>query len=387
MKLFGTATNLLLTLSVGFSSSLKIIINNDDGWATANIRELYKALRADGHDAYIVAPIEQQSGQGGRTVFSAESKLSRPGQWDTVSAGAPSFGSDPMDSHIWYYNGTPAAVTFFALDYLVKRQGIFNGSEPDLIVTGPNEGSNAGPFVFTLSGTVGAAYAAVGRGIPSIAFSATDILNRKYTAVNNTSTSRDPATIIGKLAAKVVNQLEEKGIGKNGRLLPYGYGLNVNFPYITTSKSTASISNRQPTCDNPPFVHARLTGGAATNYAAFNEETGIFTWAGNFTSPGVNACINGDCELPGETDVIKECKTAVSVWTIDYDAPSCGGALQVRRLLDGLVEGDEKGSNGTGSATTSVPAGPVETGAGVGLGVNGVLTCLMGTVVVIMMML
>ncbi|KAF3168521.1 hypothetical protein TWF788_010874 [Orbilia oligospora] len=382
MKVFSAAALLSLALSCGLTNSLRIIINNDDGWATANIREFYKALRADGHDAYIVAPIEQQSGQGGRTVFSAEATLSRPGQFDTAPAGAPSFGSDPMDSHIWYYNGTPAAVTFFALDYLVKRQNIFNGSEPDLIVTGPNEGSNAGPFVFTLSGTVGAAYAAVSRGIPAIAFSATDILNRKYTAVNTTN---DPATILGKLATKVVNQLEAKGNGENSRLLPYGYGLNVNFPYISTKATALSAGS---SCMNPPFVYTRLTGGAATNIAAYNEETGIFNWASNFTSPGVNACINGDCELPGETDVIKECKSAISIFTIDYDAPSCGGAERIGELLVGLVENEEKakGNESTNATVTAVPS-PVETGAAMRIGVNGVMGALIGAVAVGMSML
>ncbi|KAK6522430.1 hypothetical protein TWF281_002991 [Arthrobotrys megalospora] len=379
MKVFGITTLLSFALSCGLTNSLKIILNNDDGWATANIREFYKALRADGHDAYIVAPVEQQSGQGGRTVFSAEATLSRPGQFDTVPAGAPSFGSDPMDSHIWYYNGTPAAVTFFALDYLVKRKGIFNGSEPDLIVTGPNEGSNAGPFVFTLSGTVGAAYAAVSRGIPAVAFSATDILNRKYTAVNGTN---DPATILGKLATKVVNQLEAKGNGQNSRLLPYGYGLNVNFPYISTKVTALS----EKTCINPPFVHTRLTGGASTNIAAFNEETGIFNWASNFTSPGVNACINGDCDLPGETDVIKECKSAISVFTIDYDAPSCGGAVKVRELLVGLVENGGNGNEVNNATSTATPR-PLETGAAMRISVNGMTAGLMGVVAVGMSML
>ncbi|EPS36326.1 hypothetical protein H072_10160 [Dactylellina haptotyla CBS 200.50] len=382
MKFLNVATAISLALTCSLGASLNIIINNDDGWATANIREFYKALRADGHNAYIVAPVEQQSGQGGRTVFSAEAKLSRPGQFDTVPAGAPSFGSDPMDSHIWYYNGTPAAVTFFALDYLVKRKEIFSGSDPDLIVTGPNEGSNAGPFVFTLSGTVGAAYAAVSRGIPAIAFSASDILNRKYTAVNNTG-SPDPATIIGKLATKVVNQLANKGAGSNQRLLPYGYGLNVNFPYIATKTSALA----KEICVDPAFVHSRLTGGASTNFAAFNEETGIFNWASNSTSPGVNTCINGDCDLPGETDVIKECKSAISVWTIDYDAPTCGGAVQVRALLDGLVEnsGSSNGSNAT--VTTAAPAGPSETGAGVKIGVSRAVVALVSTWAVGMLLL
>ncbi|KAF3932372.1 Exopolyphosphatase [Dactylella cylindrospora] len=384
MRVSGFTKIIAVTASFKLCSALKIIINNDDGWATANIREFYKALRADGHDVYIVAPVEQQSGQGGRTVFTTEANLSAPGQFDTVPAGAPSFGSDPADSHIWYYNGTPAAVTFFALDYLVKREHIFNGSEPDLFVTGPNEGSNAGPFVFTLSGTVGAAYAAVSRGIPAIAFSATDFMNRVYTSVNSTS---DPSTIIAKLGAKVVRQLAENAKHveknekdekrKNRKLLPYGYGISVNFPFITSALNETDPQH----CRSPPFVHTRLTGGAATNFASYNEDRKTFTWAMNYTSPGVNTCINGDCELPGETDVIKKCKTAVSVWTVDYDAPSCGGAIKVRELLEGLVgkrnHTHREGKGGENHGKDGEPVQrQVDTGAAVSLGVSGAVVVL-----------
>lgn len=55
-------------------------------------REFYKALKAEGHDTYIVAPVQQQSGQGGRTIFASEAALSAPGQYDSVPAGAPSVG-------------------------------------------------------------------------------------------------------------------------------------------------------------------------------------------------------------------------------------------------------------------------------------------------------
>ena len=51
----------------------------------------------------------------------------------------------------------------FAIDILVPKK--FGSTPIDLVVSGPNEGSNAGPFVYTLSGTVGAAYISVERGV------------------------------------------------------------------------------------------------------------------------------------------------------------------------------------------------------------------------------
>ena len=35
----------------------------------------------------------------------------------------------------------------------------------DLVVAGPNEGGNTGPWLFTLSGTMGATYTSVYRGV------------------------------------------------------------------------------------------------------------------------------------------------------------------------------------------------------------------------------
>ena len=140
---------------VAASSALNIIVNNDDSFGSANVREFYRLLKKAGNDVRLVAPAEFQSGQGGRTVFTDSRTLTRPSAYNIIPAGAPSFGTDPNDSHIWYYNGTPAAVTFFALDYVVPRNT--NWTKVDLLVTGPNFGNNLGPFLYTLSGTLGAA--------------------------------------------------------------------------------------------------------------------------------------------------------------------------------------------------------------------------------------
>jgi 5'-nucleotidase len=61
---------------------------------------------------------------------------------------------------------------------------------------------------------------------------------------------KDPATIAGELAANLAQYLIEKA--GTGRVLLLGYGLNVNFPYITSQVDT--------TCVNPPFIQSRMTG-------------------------------------------------------------------------------------------------------------------------------
>ena len=54
-----------LSLSLG-SQALNIIVNNDDGFGSANIREFYRLLKVAGHDVRMVAPVVDNSGQGGR---------------------------------------------------------------------------------------------------------------------------------------------------------------------------------------------------------------------------------------------------------------------------------------------------------------------------------
>lgn len=46
------------------TQALNIVSSNDDGWAEANIRELYDVLSASGHKVVLSAPAENQSGAG-----------------------------------------------------------------------------------------------------------------------------------------------------------------------------------------------------------------------------------------------------------------------------------------------------------------------------------
>lgn len=156
-------------------------ISNDDSWASANIRATYYALRRAGHSVQMVAPAVQQSGKGG-TIVLPTSDLTGPAAFNTAPAGAPYFGRNASDSGLAYFNGTPAAASFWALDQVKPF-----GGDIDLFVTGPNEGTNLGPLLYTLSGTIGASYAAVGRGYPAMAFSASSSM-RDYRTLDLDST-------------------------------------------------------------------------------------------------------------------------------------------------------------------------------------------------------
>ena len=300
------------------ASALNILLNNDDGFGASNIREFYRLLVAAGHDVYMVAPVVDNSGQGGRLTFTTSPTLTTPSEFNLIPAGAPSLGQDPNDSHIWYYNGTPAACTIVALDYVLPNFASF--SVPDLFVSGPNFGDNVGTFAFTGSGTIGATYTAIERNIPGIAFSGANP-TLSYTNITNAT---NPSTYTAEVSVKLVEMIA-KAAKPGAPILPLGYGVNVNIPALNSS------------CLNPPFVQSRFTGGAGIPIAQYNSSSKLIQVANNNyfgdISPGENQCYNGDCSLPGESIVVTSCMTAVTIFTVDYDAPKNGQTAMVEQLL------------------------------------------------------
>lgn len=191
-----------------------------------------------------------------------------------------------------------------ALDYVLPN--FANFSKPDLVVTGPNYGTNLGPFVWTLSGTAGAAYAATSRSIPAIAFSASN----SALDYRNITNSTNEYTYVAKLSGDIVDAFVNSS-SPGEPILPLGYGANVNYPKLGANWSAI------------PILQTRMTGEANTNVALPVEANpGTFTW-GNIDplEAGVNECINGDCSMTGETAAVSDGYVSVSLYTIDYSAP------------------------------------------------------------------
>ena len=67
-----------------------------------------------------------------------------------------------------------------------------------------------------------------------------------------------------------------------------------------------------------------MTGGADYDIAVFDETRGTFSYQ-NVVPQGGNQCINGNCDLPGETDVLNDgCQSSVSVFTVGRSAKLFG---------------------------------------------------------------
>ncbi|PWN42323.1 5'/3'-nucleotidase sure [Ceraceosorus guamensis] len=283
---------------------LNILLTNDDSWASANIRATYYALKSAGHKVLLVGPAMNQSGKGGTVVFPTSKTLTAPGRNNSIPVGAPFSGKNATDSNIRYFDGTPAATALWALDFDVPD--VFGSQDKlDLVASGPNEGNNLGPFVSDLSGTVGASRVSVGRGISSIAFSASSA-PRDYTLLD-LNNPKDESILIGTQTANLISRYgDARG---NNRLFPLGLGGNVNYSPLNA------------TCPVPTWAATRISGGNALTDKVILNGAGLPTYQ-NLVAPGVNAIINGLPTLQGETAAVAAgCTAAFSIYSQDYDAP------------------------------------------------------------------
>ncbi|RCK55702.1 Acid phosphatase [Candida viswanathii] len=324
MQFLTTTVALLASFSAVLGKN--ILLTNDDGWQATNIRATYYKLKDAGHNVFLVAPVSQRSGYGGKFDIPTSPTLQTNGEFSYPAAGAPSWDHEVDDDHIWYFNGTPASLLAFGLQYVIPRYG--DNVSVDLVVSGPNEGLNSGGF-FTLSGTIGATYNAVYRGIPGVAFSGSNSNNSFFKDSLDLNDQNEPSTIYANLVVDIVQQLF-KAQGENSRTLPLGVGLNVNFP---------KVGYQDESCSAPGWTFARVTGEyASAADLVYNETSNAFVWNDNGEYPGLAACNNGDCSLPSEDYVLDDvkCQTTVSVFSVDYDA-NLGLTSQTRDLLGPLL--------------------------------------------------
>ncbi|CAD6902640.1 unnamed protein product [Tilletia controversa] len=290
-------------------TSLNILISNDDGLGSANIRALFTTLLEAGHNPIISAPLDNKSGTGG--ARRSPRVVDHEGEYGFAHRGDPAVGhespggKEKSDDRIWYVNSYPVSSVQVGLEQLAPT--VFNGSQPDLVVAGPNEGSNLG-LSYLVSGTYGAARYAVEQGIPAIAFSAGDSTHRPYTVIKGAD---DQAYVYARLATAFIERLTEGG----KPFLPRNTGLNINFPSAIT---------RDCTPGKEMYILTRLLGTI---------------------DPDPDACTCGQshnragCKLPVEVDLSKNpdlgCAITISVFEPSQWSPDAS-ATQQAAVLDRL---------------------------------------------------
>ncbi len=127
-------------------SGIRILITNDDGVHAAGIKVLEKIANSITPDVWVVAPEKEQSGRGGSVTFD---NILRIQEWS------------PRKFSV---TGTPADNVYVALNQILTDK------KPDLVLSGINHGENVSAYL-SLSGTLGAGFAAASQGIKSICVS------------------------------------------------------------------------------------------------------------------------------------------------------------------------------------------------------------------------
>ena len=128
---------------------MNILLTNDDGYESGGVMLLCEKLSSMGHNVYVVAPAEQRSATSHSVNLRNEMVIRK---LDNYCGAKLAYISE----------GSPADCVKFAVAVL--------GVKFDLLISGPNNGENAGNGVL-YSGTVGAAEEGAICGIKSIALS------------------------------------------------------------------------------------------------------------------------------------------------------------------------------------------------------------------------
>lgn len=138
--------------TAGLAAQPLILITNDDGYESADLRALAAALNPQA-DVIIVAPQSNQSG-----TSTSLGNLRAEAEWSE-------FEFDGADLSYWI-NATPSVSAHFGIDLAERHYG----RQPDLVISGINSGMNDGQS-HHYSGTVGAARTASLYGISALAVS------------------------------------------------------------------------------------------------------------------------------------------------------------------------------------------------------------------------
>jgi 5'-nucleotidase len=169
--------------------------------------------------------------------------------------------------------------------------------------------------------TAGNRYAATHRSIPAIAVSASNKEIPYFDIHNETN----PATWAAEVSVKVINAFIDS-VPEGAPILPLGYGATVNIPELTGDNSELE------------YVQTRMTGSAHVNEAVLDPKKGIFTWENiKPYAAGVNTCVNGNCAMEGETHAVENGAVSISVYTVDYTAPTTRNTKNIMERLKPLA--------------------------------------------------
>jgi 5'-nucleotidase len=190
--------------------SLHILLTNDDGHAAPGIRTMQEALKSKGYRVSMVAPSGEQSATSMSTTTRRNLPLEQLGE-----------GS-------WHLDAQPADTVMVAVRHLLEDD------PPDLVLSGINFGPNLGIGLHA-SGTVGAAVTALLHGIPAIAVSAGMLFQEARQTPPTFPSTLKALQPAAEFTCGVIESLRGT-VDSDGRLLPKGILLNINYPPLPSEQ-------------------------------------------------------------------------------------------------------------------------------------------------------
>lgn len=293
------ALGLCLLLGSPLASALNIALTNDDGWSSEGITAMRAVLLKRGHKVTLVAPLDGQSGSSAGINLDP---VSLTLQDEGVYSVATSEGA----------GAEPATCALLAIDI---------AGQPDLLISGINDGANVGGLTPT-SGTVGAAIAALSSSlngsVPAIAVS------------TDRGADRAHFRRVAEFVADLVSHLEKKpgALAGEKALLPLRTGLNVNYPL--TDRPAGVIVTRQGQAFHAPGAATALqltfSCAACRDLKVGETVSGGRSGAGPDSTPVTEA---------GDAGYFAQGYITIVPIQGDYTAPTGLG-------LEGLLEGFER---------------------------------------------
>jgi 5'-nucleotidase len=171
---------------------MRILISNDDGYQAPGIEALAEAIGKLSHEVTVIAPERDRSAASNSLTVHNPLRVFR----------AP--------NGFFYVNGTPSDCVHLAVTGLLDK-------EPDMVISGINDGANMGDDVI-YSGTVAAAMEGRFLGYPAVAISLASFNPRHYETA---------ARVACELVARI-----------NDHSLPADSILNVNVPDVPWEELT-----------------------------------------------------------------------------------------------------------------------------------------------------
>jgi 5'-nucleotidase len=214
---------------------LRILVTNDDGVRAAGIDVLVETLRRIPNvEVTVIAPATNQSGTGDR--------FSTTPLTPTAATTIHGFPATAV-------NGFPADTVFLGVKLLLKV-------EPDVVVSGINQGQNIGELS-EISGTVGAARTAARLGVPAIAVSQglNAPINYDYAAVLTSylvqvwrnellTRPRRPVKVfnVNVPTCPTVRGVKQVAIGDSNRVGSYNESSPGSFQAVTEQRSLTNVN-------------------------------------------------------------------------------------------------------------------------------------------------